>query len=262
MSDYKKLFFLLGGVVLAWIAFGVLLFNYSERGSFGDMFGSLNTLFSGFAFAALIFTIWMQKDDLSLQRQELQLTRSELSGQREQMAAQAATLKLQQFERTFFSLLQLHAEIVSSIDFVSPEHGTTRGRDCIKILYNRLTNSWTETDSDNSLDEINQNYLRFYTKHESEIGHYFRNLYHIIKFIKTSGIENPKQYTNFVRAQLSSHELALLFYNCLAITGINKFKPLVEEFSLLKNMPQYLVMDTMHLHLYESNAYAGSAPSL
>ncbi|MBK8344630.1 MAG: hypothetical protein IPL12_15845 [Bacteroidetes bacterium] len=43
------------------------------------------------------------------------------------------------------------------------------------------------------------------------MGHYFRNLYHIIKYIDNSNIENKRTYTNFVRAQLSSHELALIF---------------------------------------------------
>ena len=49
-----------------------------KRGTFGDMFGSINALFSGFAFAGIIITIWFQRKELMLQRQELKDTREEL----------------------------------------------------------------------------------------------------------------------------------------------------------------------------------------
>ncbi len=48
------------------------------RGQFGDKFGAINSLFSGLAFAGIIFTIFLQKRELSLQRQELKDTREEL----------------------------------------------------------------------------------------------------------------------------------------------------------------------------------------
>ena len=44
-------------------------------GQIGDMFGAVNSLFAGLAFAGLIFTMLMQKDELSLQREELILQR-------------------------------------------------------------------------------------------------------------------------------------------------------------------------------------------
>ena len=48
------------------------------RGQFGNLFGGLNALFTGLAFAGLIYTILLQRDELKLQRDELQLTRKEL----------------------------------------------------------------------------------------------------------------------------------------------------------------------------------------
>jgi len=44
-------------------------------GLFGDMFGALNALFAGLAFAGVIVAIFMQGEELSLQRQELQESR-------------------------------------------------------------------------------------------------------------------------------------------------------------------------------------------
>jgi len=42
-----------------------------EHGTFGDMFGALNTLFSGWAFLGLIFTLLLQRQQLDDQRQEI-----------------------------------------------------------------------------------------------------------------------------------------------------------------------------------------------
>lgn len=56
--------------------------------SLGDGLGAINTLFSGLAFATLVVTMWMQREELKLQRKEMEATRAELSGQREQMAEQ------------------------------------------------------------------------------------------------------------------------------------------------------------------------------
>ena len=66
---------------------------------------------------------------------------------------------------------------------------------------------------------------------------------------------NKKNYTNFVRAQLSSHELALLFYNCLSKNGKVKFKTLLEKYSLLKNIDKYLIFNHEHLDEYEKSAF-------
>jgi hypothetical protein len=55
-----------------------LLPSWTERGQFGDMFGAVNTFFSACAFAGIIFTILLQREELELQRKELELTRAEL----------------------------------------------------------------------------------------------------------------------------------------------------------------------------------------
>ncbi len=45
--------------------------SLAERGQFGDMFGSVNALFTALAFAGLIYTSMLQKRQLSLQQEEL-----------------------------------------------------------------------------------------------------------------------------------------------------------------------------------------------
>lgn len=52
--------------------------NWPARGTFGDSFGAINALFSGLAFGGIIYTILLQRKELTLQRQELSETRKEL----------------------------------------------------------------------------------------------------------------------------------------------------------------------------------------
>lgn len=57
----------------------ILCFDGVESaGELGDTFGIVNALFSSLAFALLIYTSLMQREELELQRKELKLTRREL----------------------------------------------------------------------------------------------------------------------------------------------------------------------------------------
>lgn len=74
------LFFLI--VVTIQVAAGYftyIAFNrWEDRSSFGGMFGAVGTLFSGLAFAGVVYAILLQRRDLEMQRKELEMTREEL----------------------------------------------------------------------------------------------------------------------------------------------------------------------------------------
>lgn len=85
-------------------------------------------------------------------------------------------------------------------------------------------------------------------------------LYNIVKLVhRTDGIDK-RFYANIVRAQLSSAELMLLFYNCLSNWGSEKFKPFVEEFALLKTLPNDVLPADALLHAYDPSAFGGKYP--
>ena len=113
----------------------------------------------------------------------------------------------------------------------------------------------------------------FLTNISLQVGHYFRNLYNFVKFVDQESDfpkdhKDKKFYTNLIRAQLSSDELGLLFYNCLSNRGA-KFKVLVEKYALLEDMDfkklvqelgeDYIVTpDEEHKSLYDESAYGES----
>ncbi|PFW95204.1 putative phage abortive infection protein [Bacillus pseudomycoides] len=79
-------------------------------------------------------------------------------------------------------------------------------------------------------------YERLYKEHENVIGHYYRNLYRIVKLIQNNTFdsesqerdnEEKRQYRGILRAQLSSFELLMLFYNISYSEKGKKFKELV-----------------------------------
>ena len=79
MSETKQIILIVSIVFFVWLIGGVGAFFVPERGTFGDMFGAVNSLFSGLAFAGVVYAILMQRKELELQRAELSLLKDELA---------------------------------------------------------------------------------------------------------------------------------------------------------------------------------------
>lgn len=203
-----------------------------------------------------------QKMELKYNQFEVKATRKELEGQKEQMIEQNKTLKQQRFENTFFQMVNLHHKIVEGIDI--RQH---KGRDCFKEIYNNIydfkkVNVPNPARPQTDIESTITIYIKYFRGNESDFGHYFRNLYTIVKFLHKSDIQDKQKYADILRAQLSSHELLLLFYNCLSDFGKTKFKPLIENYQLLKNMPQNRLINIEHMKEYESSAFGETNKSM
>ena len=209
--------------------------DHSRWGEFGDFLGgTLNPLFALLGLLALLLTIVIQSKELRLSRRELAHSVRALNDQ-------TAAVKLQNFERTFFQVVRLHHDIVKALDIRSPSTRTvtTAGRDCFKVFYQRFmkyhSKSNTKHNNEGQLTIVHKAHEPFYRQHQHELGHYFRNLYRILKLVDESDVDNKCSYTGILRAQISSYELVLLFYNVLNPVGA-KLKTLVERYEFLENM--------------------------
>jgi hypothetical protein len=215
------------------------------------MFGAVNALFSGLAFAGLIATLLYQKEELKLQQEELQQTREELKGQREEFEEQNKTLKRQRFENTFFNMLSLQQEITNNLLLQCKifkedieRDVTYKGREAFKGIYEDAVFEYEGFISitNTGLKYIlKNNWLDGYTKipATNRFDHYFRHLYRIFKYVDTTDLisdEERYEYACIVRSQLSDYELIMLFFNGLSDNGKEKFKPLIEKYAILKNM--------------------------
>jgi len=116
MKRDMKIVVLVGtGVLSLWVGSGVLLYCLPDRGTFGDMFGAVNSLFSGLAFVGVVFAILLQREELQLQREELIDTKKTLKETSESQELSAKSLFLQaQSTRSSYQLqaLSIALEIV------------------------------------------------------------------------------------------------------------------------------------------------------
>ncbi len=90
-------------VVIIWGLSAILIIaflpNWADRGTFGDLFGAVNALFSALAFAVLIYTIILQRDEIKQNRSEIQLNRKELA-KSAKLQQEAHKVLVQQVEQT------------------------------------------------------------------------------------------------------------------------------------------------------------------
>jgi hypothetical protein len=89
-------------VIVLWLAnlLGMVCLDFANRGTFGDMFGASNALFSGLAFAGIIYTIALQRKELELQRKELRETKLALekSAKAQELSERALSKQVESME--------------------------------------------------------------------------------------------------------------------------------------------------------------------
>lgn len=99
-----------------WIIFSQ--FNgWEVRGQFGDMFGAVNAVFSGLAFAGVLLALYMQRKELSLQRKELKLTRDELKGSREAQEKSSEALEKQSINMLAAAIIDNKRAVLNSCQY-------------------------------------------------------------------------------------------------------------------------------------------------
>ncbi|MDB6026990.1 MAG: hypothetical protein JWM68_3213 [Verrucomicrobiales bacterium] len=257
--------FVVLGAVAGYYGFSIVAaekdgFSLANIASFGSYLqGAVGSLW---ALAALLFIY----ETLRAQKRQLQQQDDELERQKKEFQIQENSIKRQSFENSFFQLLNL--QNATAAEFHVTISGTAhQGRTCFQPLFRAFEKQFS---TDLQLKKLHgapqsveqkrtfaiEEYFKFCGPYQASLGHYFRNLYHMIKLAKADGFtyEEQRRYTSLARAQLSAFELALLFYSSITPLG-EKFKPLIEEFGLLENLEQTLLLDEDHVRFYHSDAY-------
>ena len=216
---------------------GFISNEHEKWGQFGDFFGGvLNPSFSFLTLIALLLTLRYQSEELKLTKEELVKSTSALEGQEK-------SLNVQNFDNTFFNLLRLHNEIVDSLTSAGMNGtGQKNGRHSFSNIVMGVNSRYSRA-GENLKDAVAvENIFNDVMKKCSfSADHYFRNLYRIVKFIHRSELDIDKSfYIGTLRAQLSSNELVAIFFNGLCKSG-QKFKPLIEEYSLFDNIKISLI---------------------
>lgn len=227
-----------------------------EKGPFGDYIaGVLNPILTFLTLFGVLISIF-------LQRRELSLTRAELERSADALENQISSIELQNFEATFFQMLNTFNSIVASVDLIRPETGDkTTGRDCFKVFYTRLSRCFRENSKKSqgkykAESVLRLSYFQFWKSHSLELGHYYRTLFSIFRFLDENPLSKP-YHAKLLRAQLSDQELLLLFYNCLSKEG-RKFEKYAIKYELFDNLPTYRLLETGHLSQIDSRSFGNN----
>lgn len=250
-NNHKKYgLWLAAAVFLVWLFVSgsgfFIIGSQTSLGLLGDSFGLINSLFSGLALAGIVYTIYLQteqlkiqSEDLEHQREELQETRLVLKEQHKEFNEQNKTLRLQRFENTLFNMVSVFNQIVNDIRFAKGNEAEIRGRPALNEIYGKML-----VDAGNMRDKRDSQkiYLDYYKTYSSQLAHYYRCLYGIFKFISENKFlesdEERIHYAKILRSQLSDQEILLLFYN-VAVSGKgDKFLKYAESYELFNNIDE------------------------
>jgi len=263
MSEKKgkytlKLFIYLAvAILIIWSLSGLIILSLSDkglsigdRGTFGDMFGAVNALFSGVALAGVIFTILQQKEELELQRKELSDTRKEFERQNE-------TLRFQRFENTFFQILNLHHTLVQRVRGVEIEvDGAAALYEIARRTLRRMEEEikqhkhysnperratrFEHLDEEVSEQSLSASTGSVYKEQQRLIGQFLSNIIASLEVIDQTPLiteQTEKQYyANIFKVQLSESELRILFYFCFGADKIRKSKGLFDKYNLFESI--------------------------
>jgi hypothetical protein len=286
-SQITRSLYLAGGLGLAGL--GVVAWGISRIGLGTSLLDELGAFSAGttgpiwsLAGLVLIYVAFLaqrrqfilQEEALSLNRIELQDTRAELRGQKEQLQLQKIEMEKQNalaqrtaFESSFFELLRFHRQAVAELR-ATPGSATYSGQDAFaqaaQELSARLSVSLASARSpEQQLESVSRHVSDVCLSTRSDFGHYFRTVYHLVKLIAESDQRANHRYAALLRAQFSNAELLLLLANGLTEIGRDKFKPLIEEYALLKPVrtDQNIAQPFDRLRIFYTDDAFGLAPS-
>lgn len=202
----------------------VLKDDISEEkiGQFGDFIGGvIGTLFSLVGVILFYIALKEQRADFKTNQEalnmqlnafeqqikEFELQREELTETRKIFEQQTKTMKSQQFESNFYSLLNVFITI----------QGNYIGKNLFSSVLDEIRNKLSKAKDHSSFcQNVNQEYLNAYLAHRADLAKYFMTLYRLFKVIEECQHFNDSEkryYHKIVRSQINKDELLLLYYN-------------------------------------------------
>lgn len=248
-------------------------------GTFGDYLGgTLNPIISFLALIGLLYTIHQQAQEMQATREELKLAAEQQRQQIEQQSRQSEIFNLQQFESTFFSLLEQHNKAIERINVESIYKS-------LQTIYtnkiDRITAYKPSKELSNSLaiKTINQHY---------ELKSYFNLLFQILKFISSSLSKNSesnnsedskitikdfdsdnkrskeklsheyinpqeRMYSDILRSFIPNIILKLLALNCLTIDKFSQDNELETLYNFQGLLSRYALLEQLQLVFTDIN---------
>ena len=286
----NRLLWILGGAAVA--AFLIVLGLYiayfknlsitndsATWGTFGDYLGgTLNPIISFLALIGLLYTIHQQAQEMQATREELKQAAEQQRQQVEQQSRQSEIFNLQQFESTFFSLLEQHNKVVERIE--------------VESIYEKLHDIYNkklyQITTRKPSEELSNSHAIKSIKQHYELKSYFNLLFQILKFISISLSKNSKSnnsedskitikdfasdnkiskkklsqeyitpqermYSDILRSFIPNYILKLLALNCLTIDKFSQDNELNTLYNFQGLLNRYALLEQLQLVFTDIN---------
>lgn len=230
------------GVIIK-LTWPIDVYSVDKAGVFGDSFGVITCLFTALGFLGVLINLREQRRTSIKQQQNLE--------------KQQESIEKQNFENTFFQMLNHLNEITKDVDFTISNLNNHSikfyGRSAFDELSGQLRSIYQATSEGNNfplseLDKTEKAYNKFWGLYSSKLGHYFRWIYNILNYIQTNNEADKEFYVKLVLAQLSNQELMLLFYNSCFKRGLN-FIIYIRRYEMMSNLESRELIIPSHKEL-------------
>lgn len=228
---------LLYASLVLYLTWPVSEFSVAKAGIFGDSFGIITSLFSGLAFAGIIITILLQRQELSESRE---------------------IFKLQRFEGSFYRLLDFYRKNLEDIKISDHQTAVTYyGIDALSFVCKRLSQTM-------------QKYSRFLAEEEGrkvyenqlfiEIqkilcrqARYLGTLQSILELVERDMTTREQRiaYWNILQSQLTAIEVKYIFYCCLVADKTDRLRELIHRSTMVTGRIGEANLSKSHLALYQ-----------
>ncbi|WP_122950715.1 putative phage abortive infection protein [Ectopseudomonas composti] len=210
----------------------------SKAAAFGDTFGVLTSLFSGLAFAGLILTVL-------LQRQELKEARD--------------IFQSQKFEDAFYRLLDLHLRNLSAIKIKTggSTDDSLTGVDAINAQLKKfITNTGqfrAYSQHPETLPIYEQEFFVEIQRSLAPQARYLGSFESILQLIDNELDNNTdkKTYYKILIAQLTSVEKRYIFYQCLVAPKESIIRDLIHKSGMIGSFFTGTFIRSVHYQIYE-----------
>lgn len=119
------------------------------------------------------------------------------------------------------------------------------------------------TEIQTALYDLGDFYDKYVQEQKCNAGFYFRFVHNLVTFVLLHWKGSPKDihmYLNFIQAQMSDEELALVFYDSISNKGLDKnrrytFKNNLDEYSFLENIPESILLRRCHYKIFPKTIF-------
>ncbi len=246
--------------------FGIIgFFFYSVQGfdlSTQEDLGVLSTI--GEFFGGTVGSIWTLAGvilfylALIYQRRELELQREELLETRQILDRQSQTIEIQQFENTFFQLLEFHLEASRRIEAQEDGNGFEKMYNDLKKAIADVKRKRKKDGGSQNLDEhaFETSFRNVYDGYRNSLSHYVES-YKALIFLVAEKSKDPIFYVNIIKPHLSEQEVLIQFYYLILYNKDSRFIKIVEQYGLFQrlNFRAVQAIDKLHLETLKDSAY-------